>query len=97
MAAGYFTDIEDGGRLAIKTAAPDGTVTSALLELPQTQMQDVENILRQLALIPRESDRAGYRRYDTLDRSGAWYLYENLILRGKSHLFSAWSVISFCV
>ena len=49
VAAGYFTDIEDGGRLAIKTAAPDGTVTSALLELPQTQMQDVENILRQLA------------------------------------------------
>lgn len=49
VAAGYFTDIEDGGRLAIKTAAPDGTVTSAILELPQTQMQDVENILRQLA------------------------------------------------
>ena len=49
VAAGYFTDIEDGGRLAIKTAAPDGTVTSALLELPQTQMEDVENILRQLA------------------------------------------------
>lgn len=49
VAAGYFTDIEDGGRLAIKTAAPDGTVTSAILELPQTQMEDVENILRQLA------------------------------------------------
>ena len=88
VAAGYFTDIEDGGRLAIKTAAPDGTVTSALLELPQTQMQDVENILRQLAF-----DSAGNLIGQDIEgtilrnRSGAWYLYENLILRGKSHLF----------
>ena len=49
VAAGYFMDIEDGGRLALKTITPDGAVTSVPLELPEPQMEGVENILRQLA------------------------------------------------
>ncbi len=49
VAAGYFMDVEGGERLALKTIMPDGTVTSVPLELPKSQMDGVENILRQLA------------------------------------------------
>ena len=49
VAAGYFMDVEGGERLALKTIMPDGTVTSVPLELPESQMDGVENILRQLA------------------------------------------------